>query len=153
MRRSDKEITDKSILESIINSAQVCRIGLVDNDFPYVIPMSFGYKDDCLYLHSALEGKKIDLIQQNNNVCFEIDIDYEMVTADVPCRFTAKYRSVIGFGRAYFLETVVEKVDAFTVMVEHYGGKVSSAFALDGLQKVAVIKVEIDSMTGKQSGY
>ena len=71
MRRKDKEIKDKEVIESIIKRATVCRIALSENNVPYIVPLSFGYKDNCLYFHSAPEGRKIDIIKQNNNVCFE----------------------------------------------------------------------------------
>ena len=62
MRRKDKEIKDKFEIETIINRAEVCRIGLSDDNMPYVIPVNYGYRNNCLYIHSASEGKKIDII-------------------------------------------------------------------------------------------
>ena len=48
---------------------------------PYVVPVNFGYKDDCLYIHSSLQGLKMDILRVNANVCFEIDVDLELVPA------------------------------------------------------------------------
>ena len=62
MRRKDKEIKDKKEIESIIKRAKVCRIALSDNNMPYIIPVNYGYKNNCIYIHSASEGKKIDII-------------------------------------------------------------------------------------------
>ncbi len=53
MSRKDKEIKDKDEIESTIKRANVCRIGLAENNIPYVVPLVFGYKDNCLYFHSA----------------------------------------------------------------------------------------------------
>ena len=39
-----------------------------------------------LYLHSSKEGKKIDILKKNNNVCFEIDLDKELNSSSVPCK-------------------------------------------------------------------
>lgn len=58
MRRSDKEIKDKNIIQWILKEAQVCRIALCNDNKPYIIPMNFGFKDNYIYLHSAAEGKK-----------------------------------------------------------------------------------------------
>lgn len=64
MRRSDKEIKDKSTIESILNEAQVCRIALCNDNKPYIVPMNFGFKDNYIYIHSACEGHKIDIIKK-----------------------------------------------------------------------------------------
>ena len=58
MRRKDREITDRAEIESILNEAMVCRIGLADGGEPYVVPISFGYEGGEVYLHSALEASK-----------------------------------------------------------------------------------------------
>ena len=89
MRRSARGIKDRKEIESIIQSAQVCRIGLSEDNVPYVVPMNFGYKDNCLYFHCAKAGKKIDVIRQNNKVCFEMDIDQTIVNQKVTPADTA----------------------------------------------------------------
>ena len=85
MRRTDKEITNRSEIDTILSKATVCRIGLVDNNVAYIVPLNFGYKNNCLYFHSAPIGKKIELITKNNMVCFEVDIDYDIVNTGIPC--------------------------------------------------------------------
>jgi nitroimidazol reductase NimA-like FMN-containing flavoprotein (pyridoxamine 5'-phosphate oxidase superfamily) len=152
MRREDKEIRDKDEIESIVQRAIVCRVAFSKNDVPYIVPVNFGYKDDSLYFHSAPEGKKIDTIRQNDNVCFEMDIDQEVVRAETPCNWAMKYRSVIGFGKAFLVRDVEEKRKALNAIVEHYSGKPSD-YPESAISNVAIIKVEIESMTGKKSGY
>ncbi len=152
MRRSDKEIKDRRELESIIKSAGVCHLGLSDNDTPYVVPVNFGYRDNQLYFHSATQGKKIDILKRNNRVCFELDTGHELVKSEIPCTWGMKYRSVIGFGRAFFVEEPGEKKRVLNAIMEHYAGN-SYDFSRDQLEKVVVIRIEIDSMTGKSSGY
>lgn len=152
MRREDKEIRDKDEIESIVQRAIVCRVAFSENDVPYIVPVNFGYKDDCLYFHSAPEGKKIDAIRQNGNVCFEMDIDQEVVRAETPCNWAMKYRSVIGFGKAFLVRDVEEKRKALNNIVEHYSGKPSD-YPESAISNVAIIKVEIESMTGRKSGY
>ena len=152
MRREDKEIKDNNEIESIMQRATVCRVAFSENDVPYIVPVNFGYKDDCLYFHSAAEGKKIEIIRQNNNVCFELDIDHEVVRSGTPCKWGMKYRSVIGFGKAFLVRNVEEKRKALNTIVKHYSGKPSD-YPESAISNVAIIKVEIESMTGKKSGY
>ncbi len=102
MRRNEKEITDNSAIEAIINQSIVCRLGLSDGNMPYIVPLCFGYKDNTLYFHGALEGKKIDILRKNQNVCFEFDVDAEVVEKEKACSWGMKCQSMIGFGKADF---------------------------------------------------
>lgn len=144
---------DKDVIESIIKRATVCRIGLSENNVPYVVPLIFGYEDSCLYFHSAPKGRKIDTIKQNHNVCFEMDIDCELVKkTENPCTWDMKYYSVIGFGKASFTDDLEEKRRALNIIVAHYSDN-SHEYTVNEINKVAIIKVAIDSMTWKKSGY
>ena len=153
MRRKDKEITDKEEIESIIERATVCRIGLSEDNLPYVIPVNFGYKNNNIYFHSAPMGKKIDMLKKNNNVCFEIDIDHEILISDDKCNSSMKYRSVIGYGKAILVDDLNEKRVVLNIIMNHYTTKDSHDYNERILKKMAIIKIEIDSMTGKKSGY
>jgi nitroimidazol reductase NimA-like FMN-containing flavoprotein (pyridoxamine 5'-phosphate oxidase superfamily) len=153
MRRSDKEITDCSEIAAIMEKAAVCRIALTDGDYPYIIPVNFVVRDNYLYFHSSREGRKIDLLRKNNQVCFEMDIDAEMVRRDIPCSCSTRYLSVIGFGRAFFLDTPGEKKKALNYLTEKYAGDGLFSYEAEALEKVAVISIEIEKLTGKKSGY
>ena len=151
MKRSEREITDHKEIEAIIERADVCCLGLVDGKIPYVIPMNFGYKDNCLYFHCAKKGKKIDIIKRNNSTCFEMDIDYTFhKVAGRPCKWGAKYRSVIGFGKASIVENSAEKLEAMNIVTRHYGGD-RYPFSKNELETISIIKIEIASVTGKKS--
>ena len=152
MRREDKEITYPPYIEAIIARAFVCRLAVSDDGQPYVVPLCYGYKDNTLYLHSAREGRKLDILRKNDRVCIEIDIDCEIVQSDDPCSWSVKYRSVIGFGRASFIVDEEEKMTALNIITAHYGGD-SHAYDVGNVRKTAVIKVALEDMTAKQSGY
>ena len=152
MRRKDKEVTDKNIIESVFDEALDCNMGLSSEDKPYIIPMNFAYEDNCLYLHSANEGKKIDILKKNDNVCIEAHIKTEIVKADKACNWGAKYLSVIGFGKASFVNDNNDKKKALTLMMKKYSGNDSWEMPDESLSKVTVIKVVLDSINCKKSG-
>ena len=152
MRRSDKEITDKSAIEAIIRESLVCRVALSDGAHPYVVPLCFGYQDNALYFHAAPEGRKIDMIRGNSSVCFEFDANTEIVTGEMACNWGMRYQSVIGFGKAILVDSMEEKRKALDIIMSQYSSQAFS-FPEDVVRHVAVIKVEIESITGKQSGY
>lgn len=150
MRRSEKEITDKSAIEAIINASLVCRLALSDGDQPYIVPLSFGYQDRILYFHSALEGKKIDILKKNNRICFEFDVNTKIIEAEKACKWGMKYQSVIGFGKAVLVENIQEKQKALNIIMNHYSDR-NWQFPDKVIKKTAIIKIEIESMTGKHS--
>jgi nitroimidazol reductase NimA-like FMN-containing flavoprotein (pyridoxamine 5'-phosphate oxidase superfamily) len=152
MRRNESEINDIASIEEIIRKAQVCRLALSENDRPYVVPLCFGYKDNTLYFHSAREGKKLDVLKKNNNVCFEIDTDNELLKGKKACSCSMKYRSVIGFGRAEIIEDTELKHRALNIIMQNYFEGFFK-YPDEAVNKTVIIKVKIDSMTGKQLGF
>ncbi len=146
------KITDIGEVEGIIEKALICRLGLVDNNEPYVIPMNFGYERGALYFHGSPKGRKIELIKKNNKICFEIDTDVEVVGDDKPCGWTMKYRSVIGVGKAYILERDEEKARGLNLIMRQYS-EGEPSFDFEKLSSVLIVKIDIESITGKEYGY
>ena len=144
-------IGDRDTIEGIIRSAQVCRIGLCDDGQPYVVPVCFGYADGVLYFHSAPRGRKVEALRKNDAVCCEFDVDVEIVRDGDACDWSVRYRSAIGFGKASIVEEPEEKRRALDTIVAQYGGK-PQAYPDDTLRRTAVVKIEIESFTGKTSG-
>ncbi len=152
MRRKDKEIEDTREIESIINRSDVCRIALCENNSPYIVPVCFGYRDNCLYFHSAAGGKKIDIIKKNNRVCFEFDAHEGLIKSENLCDWDMKYHSVVGSGKAFFIADPEEKTRALNIITEHYSSDVHE-YQKNSVDNVTVIKVEIENITGKKSRY
>lgn len=151
MRRHEQEITEIETIEEILQKASVCRIGLVDDNIPYIVPVCFGYQDGSIYLHSSPRGRKIEVMRRNNNVCFEVDVDVEMVPGAEACEWSVKYRSVIGFGKASLVENKEEKIAALNVIMKHYSGTSAHEYRPHSFKSAAIIKIQIESMTGKRS--
>lgn len=144
-----RKITDINEIEEIINKAGVCHLGLVDGDEPYVVPVSFGYERGALYFHGNLKGRKIELIKKSNKVCFEMETDVSVKEAEQACDWGIRYLSVIGVGRAYILENDEQKSHALNLITERYTGSALS-FPKSEMDKTLVVKIDIESMTGKQ---
>lgn len=155
MRKKDKEIIDKTVIDNIINNAYICRIALAENNKPYIIPMSFGYNNNCIYLHTGKIGKKIDILKTNPLVCFEIeqDVEFKKTDTDIDCNWGMKYYSVIGFGTATFITQTQEIIKALNIIMHHYSEKSTFQYSEQGLENVCIIKIEIDEIFGKQAGH
>jgi len=150
MRRKEQEITDPGELNEILDRAQVLRLGMIEGGEPYVVPVLFGRKGNSLFVHSAKEGRKLDAIAVNPRVCFEADVELELDRKETPCAWGMKYRSVIGWGSASVLADNAENAKALDVIMAHYGGG-PCEYPSAQLDKLVVIKIEIEAITGKRS--
>jgi uncharacterized protein len=150
---TQKIIHDPQQIEEILSKAKFLRLALSDAGIPYIVPIAFGYKENAVYLHSSQKGKKIDILKKNPRVCFEAESESELMTADDPCKYNVLYRSVIGYGHAKFLEDYNEKVKGLTILSEHYRKKGPFEFEEWKVNRLCVIKIEIERMTGKENGF
>lgn len=153
MRRKDKEITDISLVEKILREAEIIRIAMVDGGMPYLVAMNYAYADGAIYMHSAKEGRKIDILKKNNKVAFQVDKDVELSLEKEACRCGTKYLSVFGTGDAFFISDYEGKKAALDAIMTRYIGRSGFSYPDEVMDRTLVIKVEIDTITGKKSGY
>ena len=151
MRRNDKQINDVLVIEGILREAKVCRLYLCEDNQPYVVPLCFGYEENALYFHSVSQGKKLDILRRNDNVCFEVDIGCEVLRAEQACGWGMKYKSVIGFGKSKFIDDIGLKRKALDIIMQQYSDG-TFEYPSKAIAGIVIVKVEIESMTGKQSG-
>lgn len=152
MRRNDREITDIEKIEEILAGARYLHLGMMDGAFPYVVPLHYGYRMEdghlTFYMHCAKEGQKLDCIRENENVFVEIDRGESLITADIPCRYGARYESVMCRGRASIVEEAEEKCRALECLMRVQTGethRINEQMA----EAVSVIRVDVDSYTAK----
>lgn len=153
MRRKDREITNQKDMIQIIENAQILRLALFDDDYPYIVPMHYGYTLDnskiIFYMHSAKEGHKLDLISKNPNVCLEVESDMEIVSGgDVPCKYGATFSSIIVRGKAEIVEDTEEKIQGLKLLMVH---QVNKDFEINEqmANMVCAIKVTVEQITAK----
>ncbi len=152
MRRKEKAISDKKSVEDIIKSCLVCRLALIDCDYPYIVPLNLGYSEGVLYFHGAMSGKKLKLLHKNDHAAFEFDARLELIKAEEACDWSIKFQSVMGFGKISMIESPQEKKEALTLIMAQYSDR---TFDLPekSIKGTAVYKLDIEQMTGKQSGW
>lgn len=152
MRRRDKMITDNSLIEYILNSSPVCRLGFVEGEYAYIVPVNYAHSDGYLYIHSARTGKKIELIEKNPKVSFEIEDVYEIIPADKPCGWTTKYRSVMGTGTIRIEQDLQMKKKGLDLIMAKYGAPQPYSYDEKNLDRMVILVVKIETVSGKQSG-
>ena len=125
-------------------------------NFGYVLEEAGDSKKLSVYFHCAPEGKKLDTIKENPNVCFsaeslaEADGDKEKA-----CTQTCYYESVITFGKAQILTDSDGRTKGFDAIMFHHGFKLPAgiktiAYNAMELARTAVVKIEVEEITGKR---
>ena len=149
MRRFKQQIPESDAKE-ILKKATNGVLCLTDyNDRPYGVPMSFIYDDDrSIYFHCALAGRKIECINHNSKVCFTI-IDQDEIH---PEEFTTYFRSVIVEGNINIIEERNEMITALRLLSVKYSPGIDCEPEIEkGIERVLILKLEIESITGKEA--
>lgn len=149
-------ITLKQEIERIIQSCEVCYVGMVDQENkPYALPFNFGYADDILYIHSAPVGKKIDILRKNPHVCVAFSNDHELhkQSETVACSYGMKYRSVLIEGKVEFVEDYDEKIRILNIIMRQYTKRDDFSYNSPAVVNVAVMRIKVESLSAKAYGY
>ena len=152
MTKRERQVTDPQQILEILDKSRVLHLGLAVNNEPYVVPMNYGYVMEegklTVYLHSAMRGKKLDMIRENPNVFFEMDCDRAPFEGVKPCQYGLVYSSIMARGTASIVEDVEEKKRAMTILMKTQTGK---DFSFDDklVGMVAVIRIDVSEYTAK----
>lgn len=151
--KREREVTDMQEIISILDKAKVLHLGLVDGDEPYVVPMNYGYTMEAgkmtVYLHGALQGRKLDIIRVNPKVFFELDCDIVPFEGKTACNYGITYASVMGRGKAVIVEDTEEKIKGLQVLMKTQTGRdFDITDKMAGI--VSVIRIDVSDFTAKK---
>lgn len=130
----------------------ICRIGMICDGVPYIVPLNYGYEKNAIYIHSASEGKKIDILKTNNKVCFEIEDTTEIIKKDLSCEWATKYRSLIGYGTVEIITDFNQKKRGLDIIMAQHGKDENNIYKEKQVINMVILKITIESVVGKQSG-
>ena len=153
MRRSDREITDSSAIESFIAKEQIIRIAFYDDGDIYIVPVNYGYirenRKYSFYFHGARAGRKFELAKSSPKVGFEIDGRYELLEAEIACDFSAKFQSVFGTGTLSLVEDKAEKILGLNCLMKQTTNKSEWEYKDEMLNGVVVFRLDVEKMSCK----
>lgn len=158
MRRKDKEVTSAKEIAAILQECDVCRLGFYDGTEPYIVPMNFGYEYDqkngalTLYFHSANAGRKLDILAENPNICFEMDCRHVLLSEDKACDCSMDYASLMGTGTVRFAGTDEEKIHGLNQLMKKYAGRAPEHYDMRVFARTAVLIVTAKTLSAKASG-
>lgn len=154
MRRKDKEISDIGEICKIIERCDTCRIALFDEEYPYIVPLNFGFSlydnQIKLYFHGAASGKKVDLIKKNPKAGFEMDCSHQVITGEKACDYTMDYESVCGNGILKILD-ISDKKKALNHIMHQYSGHREHEFDSKILERTMAVELTINEIYAKRS--
>jgi hypothetical protein len=153
VRRKEKAITNETEMLAIIMKAKYITVAMCDNNMPYLATLSHGYDRDqhCIYFHCAKEGKKIDVLRENNVVWGQalIDKGYAHGSCD------HLYATTQFMGKVRFIVALDEKKHALEIMInalENDPEKVmESQLKEESIKGVQIGRIDLEYMSGKKS--
>ncbi|MGM9567859.1 MAG: pyridoxamine 5'-phosphate oxidase family protein [Clostridia bacterium] len=150
LRRKKQELTEKEILSVIArNDYGVLSIAGKDG-MSYGVPLNYVYEDGCFYFHCAVEGHKLELIDENEKASFCI-VDHSTV---IPETFSTDYISVIAFGTVARIAEDDEKRRTLTLLADVLGIDDEEAKRKEvesSYDHVEMLCFRVEHMTGKGS--
>lgn len=148
MRRFKQQLSAEET-ERILRNGKYCVMAVSgDNDYPYALPINYIYDGTSIFIHSAAQGHKTDALKRNPK-CSLCIVDKDDV---IPEEFTSYFRSVIAFGTAHFVESTDEKIAALRLLTEKYSPGIDpDAEIARFIKTVCIIRIDIDSVTGKEA--
>ena len=151
MKRKDKEIIPRSVIDGIIRDSEYCHLSCCVEEQPYLIPVSFGYDGETIYIHTALTGKKIDYFEKNPRVCLSFVSQAELIShPNQACDWSFNFASVIAEGIIKEVLDTEEKTSAINQIMTHYSGN-DWDIPKKSLTSTRVWKITLDKLTGKRS--
>ena len=148
MRRKDRE-KDADFAFEILRDCEYATLATVNHDgTPYCIPVSPVVINNMIYFHCAPEGKKLDNIKENDNVC----ISGVRYTRLIPEKFTTEYESAVAAGKCRIINDETEKLMAFHAICDKYAKSNMNSFYLEiskSMYKTFICRINVEQITGK----
>ncbi len=153
MRRKEKAITDIDEMKKIITQVEHITFALCKDNEPYLVTVSHGYdpEKNCIYFHCATEGKKIDILKENNVVWGQALIDKGYIQGSCDHLFaTVQFR-----GTVTFVDNFDEKKEALLNMVRKLDNNPEEVAAKQltekAISRVAIGRIDINYLSGKEA--
>lgn len=151
MRRKDKE-RDEQFAWKVLRDAKYGVLAVCDGNTPYCVPVNYVADEGgrAVYLHCAAGGRKWEILQNEPPVCFTA-VSYASMVSE---QMTTDFDSAVLHGRARVVRDEAEKRRVLQLLVERLDPAAIAKGKFCGtatVTRTAVVKLEVDELTGKQS--
>ena len=152
MRRKDREIKDFQRMLEVVENCRTIRLAFDDGEYPYIIPLSYGYEAEgeqlCFYIHGALAGTKAQMIGKCGKCSFEIDRELGLELMPEVKDVTMRYESVIGKADIEVLPPE-ERLEALKIMMDKNEATRDFEWNYDAAPRTLVARLTVTEWTCK----
>jgi nitroimidazol reductase NimA-like FMN-containing flavoprotein (pyridoxamine 5'-phosphate oxidase superfamily) len=119
VREADRAVYDREAAYRILDEGFLCHVGFVVDGQPFVIPTSYGRKNDSLYIHGSAASRMLRQMKEGVPVCVTVTLLDGLVLARSIFNHSMNYRSVVVLGTATLVHDPEEKIEALRLLSEH----------------------------------
>jgi nitroimidazol reductase NimA-like FMN-containing flavoprotein (pyridoxamine 5'-phosphate oxidase superfamily) len=119
VREADRAVYDREAAYRILDDGFLCHVGFVADGQPFVIPTSYGRKEDFLYIHGSAASRMLRCLKDDVPVCITVTLLDGLVLARSVFNHSMNYRSVVILGKATLVDDPKEKIQALHALSEH----------------------------------
>jgi nitroimidazol reductase NimA-like FMN-containing flavoprotein (pyridoxamine 5'-phosphate oxidase superfamily) len=119
VREPHRGVYDRETAYRILDEGFLCHVGFVSDGQPFVIPTSYGRKDDNLYIHGSAASRMLRQLKDSVPVCVTVTLLDGLVLARSVFNHSMNYRSVVILGKATLVDDPKEKLAALHALSEH----------------------------------
>lgn len=154
MRRKDRQVTDRNDMIAIFQKADACRVAFAVENVPYIVCLNYGFEWNrelpVLYFHCAHEGKKLEQMQANPYVCFQLDIDHELKYIEEKVYCTMDFSSIVGMGYLEKVTSDAERKKGLDLLMQHHGHPFPAKYPEGSMSRTTVLRLRVTELTAKK---
>ena len=139
-------------MEQILCAETAGHLAMSHDGELYLVPLNYTYVDGRILFHCALEGRKLDMIRANPNVCFEVSRQEGQPAPHAGELCDAPFESVICWGTARVIEDVQERQRILHEFQARYAkyGQAREPISLERAEKCGAVEITVTRMTGRR---
>jgi len=152
VREADRAVYDREAAYRILDEGFLCHVGFVTDGQPFVIPTSYGRKDDSLFIHGSAASRMLRTVKESVPVCITVTLLDGLVLARSIFNHSMNYRSVVVLGKTKLVDDPAEKIGALRLLSEHIipGRWADSRQPNEReLKATSILRVPIDEFSAK----
>ena len=139
-------------MEEILTPLTLGHLALWADRESCIVPLNYTYVKGEILLHCALGGKKLDVIHENPNVCFEVSEQSGEVTAHAGEGCSQGFESAICWGTAQYIDDIEERAAPLTAFQRRYetGDRHRRRTSRERAAKCGAVAIAVRKMTGRR---
>lgn len=117
-RLPDKAVTDRAVLDAVLDAGRVAHLAVVEDGQPFVVPVAYARRGDEVLFHGSTASRLFRLLAEGQPTCLTVTILDGLVLARSLFESSMSYRSAMVLGHARRLEGD-DELDGLRVISEH----------------------------------